>query len=600
MQFRTLMLTIATALWCLLAIVPFASPIHYVPLPQWWGEISTVWLALGAGVLLACNGSLFERLPRAAIWCLVMALCWAAQPWLVKTLFPGMTYATALAWTAMAYLAAATLTLREELGLSRITFWLAWALVAGALVQSLIGLTQLTGLAPLLNGAVFYDSSHPTSNIFGHIGQRNQYAHYLMWGMIAGVYLFSTERMRGLWFTLWTVWLALMLACAGSRTILLYVVAVVLISALWHARIRTAISRRLMLSMFFACCLIVAAQFLMPMVNQLVSLLTHSHVAVASGVERLAANGDDMSSRRFAEMHKAWMVFRAHPFKGVGWSQYAAQSVSLQVLPQFSSDGFNSGLFTNAHNLILQLLAEMGGVITAIVVLGFLWVIWPFMSQKAEVEGVLPLACMSVTLIHSMLEYPLWYLYFLAMLVVFCALAPMPVRARGARIGVLWRLVLFAGLVALGVMSIGAVRHYEELVSLYTPTNRPASDEPRIARLGDIVAHEPLYAFHALYTLDNYIEATPDRLEQKRRWIDQMAAFRPYPDVLMKQAEMQAMMGQETEAEQTLALALGSFPTYAHDFIEDMQDGPASWTRLREMSSDAYARLPAKYRTAPE
>ncbi len=26
-------------------------------------------------------------------------------------------------------------------------------------------------------------------------------------------------------------------------------------------------------------------------------------------------------------------------------------------------------------------------------------------------------------------------------------------------------------------------------------------DEPRIARLGDIVAHEPLYAFHALYLL---------------------------------------------------------------------------------------------------
>lgn len=600
MQFRSLMLSLATVLWCLIAIVPFASPIHYVPLPQWWGEISTVWLALGAGLLLACNGTLFERLPRSAIWCLMLSLCWAVQPWLVKTLFPGMTYATALAFSAMAYLAAVTLTLREDLGLSRITFWLAWALVIGALVQSLIGFTQLTGLATMLNGAVFYDSSHPTSNIFGHIGQRNQYAHYLMWGMIAGVYLYSIERMRGLWFTLWAVWLSLMLACAGSRTILLYVVAVVLISILWHARIRTAISRRLMLSMFFACCLIVAAQFVMPMINQLASMVTHSHVAVASGVERLAANGDDMSSRRFAEMHKAWMVFRAHPLGGVGWSQFASQSVALQVLPQFSADGMNSGLFTNAHNLILQLLAEMGWVVTSIAVLGFLWSIWPFLSQRAEVEGVLPLSCMAVTLIHSMLEYPLWYLYFLAMLVVFCSLAPMPERARGARIGVLWRLVLFAGLLALGGMSIGAVKHYTELVSLYTPTNRPATDDPRIARLTDIVEHEPLYAFHALYTLDNYIEASEDNLAQKRRLIDLLAAFRPYPDVLMKQAEMQALMGEQAQSEQTLALALGSFPTYAHDFIEDMQDGPASWGRLRQMSSEAYARLPAKYRTAPE
>jgi len=600
MQFRTLMLSAATALWCMIAIVPFASPIHYVPLPQWWGEIITVWLALGAGLLLACNGTLFERLPRASVLCLILALCWASQPWLVTTLFPGMTYATALAWLVMAVLAAVTLTLREELGLTRITFWLAWALVAGALVQSLIGFTQLTGLAQLMDGAIFYDSSHPTTNIFGHIGQRNQYAHYLMWGMVAGVYLYAVERMRGIWFTLWALWLSLMLACAGSRTILLYVVAVLLISIIWSMRIRTAVSRRMMLAMFVASTLIVAAQFAMPLVNQLVALVTHSHHAVSSGVERLAANGDDMSSRRFAEMRKAWIVFRAHPYRGVGWSQFAAESVRLQALPQFSADGFNSGLFTNAHNLILQLLAEMGGVVTAIVVLGLVWTVWPFFSQKAQVEGVLPLACLSVTLIHSMLEYPLWYLYFLGMLVIFCALAPMPVRARGARIAVEWRLAMFAGMLALGILSVTAVKHYEELVSLYTPANNDAVDNKHIARLGEIVDHEPLYAFHALYTLDNYIEATPDNLPQKRRWVDQMAAIRPYPDVLMKQAEMEALVGQEAQAEKTLNLALASFPTYAHDFIEDLQDGPASWQRLRQISSDAYYRLPLKYRSAGE
>ncbi|TDR80321.1 PglL family O-oligosaccharyltransferase [Paludibacterium purpuratum] len=600
MQFRTLTLSMATLLWCLIAIVPFASPIHYVPLPQWWGEINTVWLALGAGLLLATNGTLFERLPRATIWCLALAVCWAAQPWFVKILFPGMNYATSLAFSALAFLAAVTLTLRDEMGLSRLTFWLAWALIVGSLVQSLIGFTQLTGLATMMNGVVFYDSSHPTTNIFGHIGQRNQYAHYLMWGMLAGVYLFSIEKMRGRWFLLWTMWLSLMLAYAASRTVLLYAVAVVLIGIVWHARIRTAISRRMMLAVFFACSAIVAAQFLLPYANQAVAFFTHSHAVVSSGVERLAANGDDMSSRRFAEMHKAWLVFRAHSVRGVGWSQYAAQSVTLQALPQFAADGVNSGLFTNAHNLILQLLAEMGWVITAIVLLGFGWAIWPYFSQRAQIEGVLPLSCMAVTLIHSMVEYPLWYLYFLAMLVIFMALAPLPEKGRGTGLSVLWRLVLFAGMVALGGVSIAAVKHYHELTGLYSPTNVAKIDGQRAVRLGEIVRTEPLYAFHALYTLDNYIEATPDNLPQKRAWVDLMAAFRPYPDVLLKQAEMQSMVGQEAQAEQTLGLALASFPTYAHDFIEDLQDGPASWARLRVMSSEAYARLPAKFRTANE
>jgi O-antigen ligase len=600
MQFRTLTLSIATALWCLLAIAPFASPIHYLPLPQWWGEIMTVWLALGTALLLACNGTLFERLPRASIWCLVLAVCWAGQPWFVKILFPGMNQATALAWAVLAVLAGATQTLRDEIGISRLTFWLAWALVIGALVQSLIGLTQLTGVAPLLNGVIFYDGAHPTTNIFGHIGQRNQYAHYLMWGVVAGAYLFSIERVRGVWLVLWSFWLSLMLAYAASRTVLLYVVAVALIGIIWHARVRTAVSRRMMLSLFMACALIVAAQFLLPFVNEWLSTLTHTHGTIASGVERLAANGDDMSSRRFAEMRKAWMVFRAHPTTGVGWSQFAAQSVALQALPQFSAAGFNSGLFTNAHNLPLQLLAEMGWPITAVVLLGFLWVIWPFLSQRATVESVLPLSCMAVTLIHSMLEYPLWYLYFLAMLVVFCALAPTPERSRGTTLPVFWRLVLFAGTAGLGVVSVMAVPHYNELVSLYTPVNSPSADARRMTRIGEIVRTEPMYAFPALYSLDNYIEATPDDLAQKREWTDLLAAFRPYPDVLMKQAEMQAMMGDEVQAERTLALALGSFPTYAHDFIEDMRDGPAAWSQLRQMSSEAYAKLPPRYRNAEE
>jgi O-antigen ligase len=600
MQFRTLTLSTATALWCLIAIVPFASPIHYVPMPQWWSEIITVWLTLGAGLLLVCNGTLFERLPRATILCFILALCWAVQPWMVKTLFPGMTYATALAFIVMGFLAAATLTLREGLGSSRVTFWLAWALVAGALLQSLIGFTQLTGLASSMGGVVFYDYSHPTTDIFGHIGQRNQYAHYLMWGMIAGVYLYSVEKLRGVLFTLWTVWLSIMIAYAASRTVLLYVVAVFIIGIVWHARVRTAASRRMMLGMFFACVLIVAAQFLMPMMNQLVSLVTHSHAAVSSGVERLASNGDDMSSRRFAEMHKAWMVFRAHPFRGVGWSQYAAQSVTLQALPQFANDGVNSGLFTNAHNLILQLLAEMGGVVTAIVVLGLIWTVLPYFTQKAQIEGVLPLACMAVTLIHSMLEYPLWYLYFLAMLVVFCALAPQPPRESAQRLSVGWRLFLLAGMLVVGVLSITSVRHYESLVSMYTPTNNATVDKQSVVKLGAMVAEDPLFASQALYTLDNYIESTPDNLAQKRQWIDLLAAYRPYPDVLMKQAEMQALVGQEAQAEATLRLALASFPTYAHDFIEDMQEGPAAWSTLRKMSSDAYYKLPPNLRNGNE
>jgi hypothetical protein len=54
---------------------------------------------------------------------------------------------------------------------------------------------------------LFYDSSHPTTNIFGHIGQRNQYAHYLMWSVVSGVYLFAVDRLARGWLALLVIWL---------------------------------------------------------------------------------------------------------------------------------------------------------------------------------------------------------------------------------------------------------------------------------------------------------------------------------------------------------------------------------------------------------
>lgn len=578
---------------CLIAIVPFASRFHYVPLPQWWGEINVVWLTvLAAVLLLPGTPALFGRVPRAAWWALLAALCWGLQPWLAPVLFPGMNWATALAWACMALLACVVLALRERFGQRELTIWLAWALLAGALLQSLIGMAQLTGLAEATGGMLFYDHAHPTSNIFGHIGQRNQFAHYLMWGVLAGCYLHAAGKLPARWLWGLVAWLALLLAWAGSRTILLYLLALSVLALIWHWRIADTASRRLRNVLWISCIVILAAQFLLPWVNQLVSLLSHESVGGASGLERLAANGDSMGSRRFAEMHKAWLVFRSHPLWGVGWSQFAAESVRLQPLPQFAAAGFNSGLFTNAHNLVLQLLAEMGGLVTLLVLGGFVWAVWPYFRERAELEHVLPLGGMTVTLIHSLLEYPLWYLYFLAVLVIFVALAPGP----SARLPRPARLPLWLGVAALGWLSLTGLTRYDELLGLYTPQANAKANETRVARLAEIVETEPLFAFHALNTLDNYLQPTRKQLPQKRRWLTRLAAFRPYPDVLLKKAQLEALAGDEGAAEATLGSALASFPTYAPSFLSELDPREPAWAGLRRITEAARQKLPLQYR----
>ncbi|UGA40891.1 hypothetical protein JOS77_16075 [Chromobacterium haemolyticum] len=130
-----------------------------MPLPQWFGEINVVWLLLAAAVFLLPSGALFRQLPRAALWCLALAAIWALQPYWLVLMFPGMNYATALAWLAAALLAAVTASLREEMGERPFAVWLAWALIIGGLVQAAIGVAQLTGYAAELG--LFYDALTP-------------------------------------------------------------------------------------------------------------------------------------------------------------------------------------------------------------------------------------------------------------------------------------------------------------------------------------------------------------------------------------------------------------------------------------------------------
>jgi hypothetical protein len=63
MSFPTLSRRLALLAFCLIAILPFASRIHFVPLPQWFGEMNVVWLMLISALFLLPSGMLFERVP---------------------------------------------------------------------------------------------------------------------------------------------------------------------------------------------------------------------------------------------------------------------------------------------------------------------------------------------------------------------------------------------------------------------------------------------------------------------------------------------------------------------------------------------------------
>lgn len=130
------------------------------------------------------------------------------------------------------------------------------------------------------------------------------------------------------------------------------------------------------------------------------------------GEARLASNSD-ISSSRFAIWSNTLDLILAHPWAGVGWGHFNF-AWTLTPFPNRPV-----AFFDHTHNLVLQLAVELGIPATVAIFGGFGWLAWrarPGLSSEDDDHALASrtaLMMVAIVLLHSMLEYPLWYPYFL-------------------------------------------------------------------------------------------------------------------------------------------------------------------------------------------
>ncbi|MDF3885027.1 PglL family O-oligosaccharyltransferase, partial [Cupriavidus basilensis] len=122
----------------------------------------------------------------------------------------------------------------------------------------------------------------------------------------------------------------------------------------------------------------------------------------------------DQVSARGALWSHAWAMFRAHPWLGVSWGEFG-----WAQFQQLAQVGVTVEMSLHAHNALLDLLAKTGLVGTAGVVLSLLAWLWRVAHRRLwlgngpeRAQTVVVLTWLAMLCAHSMLEYPLHYLYF--------------------------------------------------------------------------------------------------------------------------------------------------------------------------------------------
>jgi len=278
----------------------------------------------------------------------------------------------------------------------------AFGLLLAGLGGALVSLVQV--FAPDWTDAAWIARSGIPGRAVGNIRQPNHLASLLLWGCIAAVWLSeSWGRERPALRALLPLMLWLLLFCvvlSASRTGMWFGVALL---ALWGA-LDAALSRQARLSLLITPVLTYASWQFMHWWSA-----ASGH---AFGAEARLAEGAGSPSR-VAILKSSWALLQQHPWRGVGWGDFNF-AWTLTPFPDRPV-----AFFDHCHNLVMQVLVEMGWPLGLLMLGGLAWLLWLALRAAWQARGAMALqrrcALMVVLMIglHSMLEYPLWYLYFL-------------------------------------------------------------------------------------------------------------------------------------------------------------------------------------------
>ena len=343
------------------------------------------------------------RAGRAA-WPLWLALAGVALG-VLWSWGPGALPAS-LALSALGMLAAAALLVAAGAGARRrddaVGMFAAFA--AGWVVAGFanVAIAWVQVFRPDLADGSWIAASGLPGRAVGNLRQPNHLSSLLLWALIGTVALLELRRLKAREAALLMMLFVFGVVLTASRTGL---VSVVLLAAWALLDRRLARPARLVL---LAAPVVYALAWLG--MAEWAKLSAHAF----GGEQRLAET--DISSSRFGIWADTLELMRRNPLAGVGFGEFNF-AWTLTPFPQRPT-----AFFDHTHNLPLQLLVELGLPLGGAVPALLAWALarafasaWRGPAADDDAGRAQRMALLMVLMIglHSLLEYPLWYAYFL-------------------------------------------------------------------------------------------------------------------------------------------------------------------------------------------
>jgi O-antigen ligase len=493
-------LAVCAPTWLAYSVSPSATFLNQAAAITAWG----CWLAV---MLHPVSGGLVPHLSqhdKPGFRALVAALSLLALSALIAWLWQGLPLSLALSaflmvlaagtvlWAGAVLAGNETAAQGHEAGCMRPFRLLAIALLIAGLGASLIAMLQV--FAPQLADGQWLAVSGFEGRATGNFRQPNHLGSLLLWSMVAmlalgGQRMAQTRISLVVQSTLLSI-MMLGVVLTASRTAAL----ALLVLAAWGLvdRKLPATTRALLLT----------TPLLYAVIWWSLTMWAQATGHAFGGEGRFSADGD-ISSSRFAIWRDTLQLIAQNPWTGVGWGRFNF-AWSLTPFPHRPT-----AFFDHTHNLFLQFAVELGIPLALLVSALLMWAFWCATKnawRASGAQGVALRSCWVMLLLvalHSQLEYPLWYAYFLlpAAFMWGLCLGAAPVdgtaHTQGGTTGAAPKSLFVLRVGALLMVMVGAasVLDYWRVVVIYAP---PPGALPLAQRIDD-GSRSLLFAHHAQY-----------------------------------------------------------------------------------------------------
>ena len=566
-------------------VLPFLYFDHPIPIASFYAEWSAAALGVCAMLLLATPRFWQPlRIPRIALLPAALAMLVMVQFALGRGAYveQSLLFSLYLLWAALLIILGRHL--REELSLPTLATVLALFLLVGAELSALIGVLQHYSVQTF--GVLVMDTD--IAAVTGNLAQSNHFADYVTLGLVSLGLLFFRWKLKAWQLVLLAAPLLFVLVLSGSRSPWLYLSCIAGMSFFWQRRDKSS------LPLLQYSLLVLLGFGLMHLVVQTPWLTgTHGNVTAAQRLVEAGvvagATGGAGGSIRLSIWREAWLIFTQNPLMGAGFGQYPWQHFQLgPVLRDVNMSNLNDYV-EHAHNLVLHLAAETG--LTGLLILFGTMSLWLTQAYRAPrtVYHWWGYAVLAVLAIHSMLEYPLWYTFFLGVAAIVLGMLDdtsyrWPFRGNIGTVG-RWSVlaVLLSGLLILSQM----LQDYRKLVNLQAVMSQTATaDDGYFRQLrDDLVGTQGQAALLRPYIESLLGEAGWNHITDKRALNERVMRYAPTSEVAYREMLLLARDGRQAEARMQIERVIWTYPKDFPGMLIQLE-------RLARMDKDP-ARFPA-------